>query len=204
MGPIADRVGVTRTGSAAERDASVVIATRTLAWVIALGVALMAAGFLLFAWWGGLEAVQTASDPAEFTAAALAGGDDVRWASWADIVLFVPGYVLVLVGVLATFRRHTITPTAARRASILGTWAVVAGGVADEVENTVVQLGLRAIDLSASSVAEAGGPSEGLVSVLNAATAAKFLFGAVALLAVTGLFARAMYRRLVARSGEAP
>ena len=195
---------MTATPSTDDLTEAVAISTGTLVRVIATGLVLSAVGFALFLRWRGLDELQTASDPTEFAAIAVAHGSDVRWASWADIGLFVPGYVLLLGGILAVFRRRSATPVRVRRASILGTWAAVAGGVADQVENTIVQLGLRAVDLSASDPLNAGRPSDELITALHAATAGKFLFGALALLVVAGLSARAIYGQFVGRSGETP
>lgn len=178
--------------------------TRTLVSIIASGAALMLTGALLFSWWGGLDELQTASDPEAFADAAVKHGNEVRWASWADIVLFVPGYVLLLGGVLALFRRRPDTPTAVRRASLLGTGAALAGGIADQVENAIVQLGLNAVDLSAADPVDVGRPSDALMTALHAATAGKYLFGGAALLVVVGLSLHAAFHRARGRTSEVP
>jgi len=178
------------------------IPTRTIVLLGTSGVALSAAAIVLLFRWGGLNDLQNASDPQEFVDVALANGREVRWASWADIVLLVPGYVLFVAALLACFRRRAGTPPGVRRASLLGTWAVVAGGVTDEVENAIVQLGLRSVDFTAVDPVDAGRPADGLITALNAATFSKLLFLFVAGVLLAALFVRAAClrgRRLLGR-----
>ena len=169
-----------------------VIPIRTIRRAIVTGLLLTALGFTLFSIWGGLDELQRASTPAEFATAAE-HGNQVRWASWADILLFVPGYVLLLCGILAIFVRTASTPLAVRTAAIIGTVAAIAGGLADEIENALVQLGLGTVDLGADNAVVA--PRDGLITALNAATTAKYVFGIVAVAVVVGLAANALLAR---------
>ena len=75
-------------------------------------------------------------------------GNDVRLASWADILLYVPGYLLLFVGVFALLQLATNTPPDVRFLAAIGGGLAVAAAVADQLENLFLQLSLGTVDLS--------------------------------------------------------
>ena len=149
--------------------------------MIGLGLVLVVVGGGLIQGWGGL-AIQGTTTTREFARTALEQGNDVRWASLADIFVFVAGYVLVLLGAYAYARR---APGIRYRAAVVGGWLVVGGAVADQAENVLLQLGLGAVDLDAPAAALH--PAEWLVDAALVAYYVKnflLLFSAVVLLAL--------------------
>jgi hypothetical protein len=148
---------------------------------IGIGSVLVVVGVVLIRHWGGL-AIQGTGTTEEFARTALEQGNAVRYASLADIVVFVPGYVLVFLGAYGYARR---APGFRRRGAVVGGWMVVAGAVVDQTENVLLQLGLGTVDLDAPDAVLQ--PAEWLVDAALVAYYVKnflLLFSAVILLAL--------------------
>ncbi|MCP5029416.1 MAG: hypothetical protein GY929_24355 [Actinomycetia bacterium] len=136
-------------------------------WTIA-GLLLCLSGGVLIQAWGGVTDIQRATTPAEFAVLAHNAGNQLRWASGADIILFAPGYLILL---LAAYRRLSLPA---------GGYAVAAlAFAADQTENLFLQLGLGRVSL------DPGGPGvvhpDGwLIAGLRVANIAKWVLLAAA------------------------
>lgn len=165
---------------------------------VALGLVLAVVGGVLIQVWGGVGDVQSASSAAEFSDAAHSHGNQLRSASWADILLFVPGYVLLGAGLFALFYRASGAARWVRLTALVGVVAIVATALADETENFIVRAGLGDVDLDVVGPSRTVSPSEGLINALQVAYYTKTGLLALSLLVLVvlaaqsapGLFAR--------------
>jgi len=150
---------------------------------IRVGAALSVIGLGLILLWGNVTDVQSASNPAEFIAATLNHDNSLRLASWADILVFVPGYTLLVLGLLARFVSRDDVLSCVRRGTNVGRVVIVAAAIADQVENILVRLAIGNVDLAAGGPSDIVDPSESLISALRAA----YLTKTVLLVATVGI-----------------
>ena len=153
-------------------------------WLVAaaaLVLSLIGVGFVQS--WGGVDALQATTSSPAFAAKASELGNDVRLASWADSLVFVPGYLLLLLALFHLAETSTRAGDLSRWLAAIGGGMAVAGAVADQVENAVLQLSLGAVDVDADVVDPAGW----LIATLRAAYWVKFATLTVAVLALMGL-----------------
>ncbi len=168
---------------------------------IILGLILSVIGLVLMAKWGGVEEIQGATSPEEFATVAASIGNQLRLASWSDILVFVPGYTLLVGGVLALFRDPD---GAVRRSARIGMGFLGAGVIIDQVENLMVQLGLGRVDLDQPGPSQIVHPSDGLLSVLQIAFVGKFVGLALAIATILGLAVIAAKNRLSTGARPSP
>lgn len=160
---------------------------------IVLGLILSVIGLILMARWGGVEEIQGATSPEEFAKVAASVGNQLRLASWSDILVFVPGYTLLVGGILALFRGPEGTVS---RGARVGMGFLGAGVIIDQVENLMVQLGLGRVDLDQPGPSEIVHPADWLLSVLQFAFVGKFVGLALAVVTILGLVVIAAKKRL--------
>ncbi len=160
--------------------------------IIILGLVLSAIGLILMANWGGVEEIQGAGSAEEFATVATSVGNQLRLASWSDILVFVLGYTLLVGGILALFRS---LDGSVRRSARIGMGFLLAGAIVDQIENLMVQLGLGRVDLDQPGPSEIVQPSDWLLSVLQFTFIAKFVGLALAIVTILGLAAVAAKNR---------
>ncbi|MDE0135592.1 hypothetical protein [Candidatus Poriferisodalis multihospitum] len=160
--------------------------------VSAAGLLLAIVGLVVSNAWGGVDSIQAATSSEEFATLAHEQGNQVRWASWADIVLIVPGYGMFLGGLLAVLRGDDPKPRSQRVAAV-GRMVLVAAVVSDQTENAMLQLGMGGVDLDGPVSDAAVDPSGWLIGVLQAAFWAKWvlLLGSVAAVVTLAVTRRA-------------
>lgn len=167
--------------------------------LLAFGLIGVVVGGVAIALLGGLSSLQSAANSVSFARIAVEQGNQVRWASLVDIVLFVPGYVAAGTGLFYGFRtvgsRGMDGVSAPGRFGAAIIWCVA---LADQAENLVLQAGLGAVDLD-DSPATAITVSERHVDVMRMFGAAKWTLAAVALVAF--LTAWVWPRRTVPQDG---
>ncbi len=135
----------------------------------------MVVGYTLTHLWGDVLAIQLAGSPSEFVSLAEAVEGGMQRAFWADILILVPGYTLVFVGIF-NLRR----PRAAR----LCRWGLrlaLLGALLDQVQNVMILFGLAQVDSGSS-------PSDTMIGMsLSVGTGLFLLLGAALVLAIIAL-----------------
>lgn len=170
--------------------------------MIVAGLLLAVIGMALILGWGNVTEVQRATSSEEFSEIAHRLGNDVRLASWADIILFVPGNALLLGGLLALYRSPLSSP-ANQRLSSMGTKALLAEVVVDQIENLALMTGLGRVDLSGATPGDVVDPSGLIITVLRIANLTKWVLLLLVMAALLGLVfcqARGWLGRRFARS----
>lgn len=159
----------------------------TLVGLLVAVVGFVAAGLL-----GDLASLQAATSAEEFAAVANETGNGVRWASWVDILVIVPGYTLLLGGLLLLLTR---TDRSALSVGRLGLRALGGGVLFDQIENLCVQLGLGTVNLDQPGPDEVVNPADWLITLMQGAFWLKWLslLGAIAIIVILGI------RRLIRR-----
>ncbi len=151
-----------------------------------VGLVVSIVGFVTAALLGDLTSLQAATSPEEFAAVANESGNGVRWASWVDILVIVPGYTLLLGGLLLLLAR---ADRSALNGSRLGLRALGGGILFDQIENLCVQLGLGTVNLDQPGPDEVVNPADWLITMMQGAFWLKWLgiLGAVAIIVVLGV-----------------
>ncbi len=168
---------------------------------VRVGAALSVVGLGLILLWGNVTDVQSASNPAEFIKATLNHDNSLRLASWADILVFVPGYTLLILGLLGRIVSGDGVLSCVRRGTAVGRVVIVAAAVADQVENVLVRLAIGNVDLTAGGPSDVVDPSDSLISALHAAYLTKTALLGTTVFILVGLTVRAWWnRRRIARS----
>ncbi len=168
---------------------------------IRVGAVLSVVGLGLILLWGNDTDVQAASNPAEFITATLNHDNNLRLASWADILVFVPGYTVFFLGVLAWLVSGDGVLSCVRRGVAVGRVVVIATGIADQVENVLVRMAIGNVDLTRTDPTGVIAPSNSLISALHIAYLTKtVLFGAMLVIS-GGLIVRSRWNRKKAANG---
>jgi len=162
---------------------------------IGVGAILFAVGLGLILAWGDVRDVQAASNPAEFIAATLNHDNNLRLASWADILVFVPGYTLLVLGVLTRIVSGEGVLSCVRRGAAVGRVVIVAGAVADQVENVLVRLAIGNVDLTGIGPTDVVDPSDSLISALHVTYLTKTTLLGTTIVILIGLTARSRWNR---------
>lgn len=168
---------------------------------IRVGAVLSVVGLGLILLWGNVTDVQAASNPAEFITATLNHDNSLRLASWADILVFVPGYTLLVLGVLTRIVSGEGVLSCVRRGANVGRVVIVAAAIADQVENILVRLAIGNVDLAADGPSDIVDPSESLISALRAAYLTKTILLGTTIVIVIGLTVRSWWNRKNAANG---
>jgi hypothetical protein len=163
---------------------------------IGLGLGLSVLGAFLISSSGGLNEIQTATSATSFSDAAHEQGNQLRSAIWTDVHIFVPGYVLLLGGIVALLRRTGGVSRRIRLLSSTGFAALLLGALADELENIFVRIGTGNVDLNASDPTRIVSPSESLINALQVASTVKFAFLAMAVAVIAVLAIDGLRRRV--------
>ncbi len=168
---------------------------------IRVGAVLSVVGLGLILLWGNVTDVQSASNPAEFITATLNHDNNLRLASWADILVFVPGYTLLVLGVLTRIVSGDGVLSCVRRGAAVGRIVIVAGAVADQVENVLVRMAIGNVDLTGTDPTDVVDPSDSLISALHITYLAKTALLGTTIVILIGLTARSRWNRRRARTG---
>lgn len=164
---------------------------------VGLGITLI--GLFLSQAFGGVADLQAATSPDEFGAVADEIGSGVRWASWVDILVIVPGYTLLLGGLLLLLARTgpSFVPSAKVGLRLLG-----AGVVFDQIENAALQVGLGTVDLDQPGADEIVDPAGWLIAVLQGAYWLKWICLLSVVVIIVGLVLRRRGQRQTEANGE--
>lgn len=154
-----------------------------------VGLVINLVGIALIQYWGGVDELQATTSSAAFTMKATELGNDVRLSSLADIAIFVPGYVLLFAGLFSLIGLTRRAGSTVRRLARIGFGLIVAGAMADQLENIALQLSLGTVDIDASDSADVVDPAGWLISLLRSAYLIKntALIGAALLLLALAL-----------------
>jgi len=148
---------------------------RMCQYVVAAGAVLFLAGLIGIQTNGGLGEAQWPASTADFNAYVGANLDDVRAANLADMVLFVPGYLLLALGVAQWI---SVLPGGQARVGSLAKVAfvlVAVAAVTDTIENVVLRMGAN--DLPASGDLVSTMKAFGVVKYATFAVGFALLFG---------------------------
>ncbi len=136
---------------------------------------------------GNVLPLQQSTSPEQFAERAYEGGNGLRVSSLIDAFLYVPGYVLLFLGLLGRYE-HTVAEWAKK--------FLIGGAVADQIENTTLQLAMGRVDLDAGGTDGAVNPAGWLISVLRISSTLKWLLLALAIVAVFAVVVRASRDRV--------
>ncbi len=180
--------------------------------LVLVGAGIAVLGYVLVVLFGNVTDVQSAVDSEAFSDAAVAGGNRLRLALLFDMVVFVPGYLLV-VWCWSKWRMQLLQSAGAVGDSAgvlrsaksvfwfyrLAPFGIAIAAVADLVENCVVYVGLGTVDLNDVVAATMVVPAELLIVLLRIVAAVKWLFVALVLFSlviagVSELFVRRRVR----------
>lgn len=159
--------------------------------VAGLGLCLLAV--FLMQRLGNVIDLQQSTSSDQFAASAYEGGNSLRWSSLADAFLYVPGYVLLFIGLLGRYE-HTVADWGRR--------LLIGGAVADQVENLTLQLGMGRVNLDAGGSDGVVDPAGWLIGVLRISSMLKWLLLALMIIAVLAVVIRGSRARVaeIARS----
>ena len=118
---------------------------RRIRWLTKAGLVLLIAGYALMEFWGGVLDLQSVTG-AETLASAL--DDPARnpvWASLADLLVFVPGYLLLFGGLLVLVAYRNPARSWRNRFASAGVGLVASLALVDQVENVALQIALRGL-----------------------------------------------------------
>lgn len=153
------------------------------------GVAVAVVALQIIDAFGGAPEIQVAESPTEFGQLAAEFGNPVRWSNAVDMFLFVPAFLVALLGAI-----RGLSASRGPQIRRLGTFGVVTSTVwalADTIENIITFVGLGTADLDGAEAASDVDPASGLIDALNTFTSVKvlFLFISLALIVVLAVLA---------------
>ncbi len=154
---------------------------------VLIGLGLCFLAVFLMQQWGTLAGIQQASSAEQFATRAYDGGNSLRLSSLADAFLYVPGYVVLFLGLLAR-HEHTVADWATK--------LLIGGAVADQIENVSLQLAMGTVDLDAAGTAGVVAPAGWLLAIIRMAGGFKFLCLALAIIGVFAVMVRASRARV--------
>ncbi len=146
--------------------------------VMAVGAVLFLAGLIGIQTNGGLGEAQWPASTADFNTYVAANLDDVRAANLADMVLFVPGYLLLALGGAEWIRTLPGGRGRVERLSRLAFALVAVAAVTDTIENIALRVGAN--DLPASSALVSTMKGFGVVKYVTFAVGFALLLGVAA------------------------
>jgi hypothetical protein len=162
---------------------------------IRIGAILSGLGLGLILLWGDVRDVQAASSSAEFIAATLNHDNSLRLASWADILILVPGYTLLVLGVLTRIVSGDGVLSCVRRGTAVGRVVIVAAALADQIENVLVRLAIGNVDLTATDPTDVVEPGDSLISALHVTYLTKTALLGTTVVILLGLTVRSWWNR---------
>lgn len=165
-------------------------------FVCVLGLGLLMLGLGLDRHFGGVKLLQQVDSPGVFTLAIILAGPQLKWASWADILLIVPGYTLLFAGLLMWLRRRL--GDRFRRSRVAVKCVLAAAALSDQYENLMVQIGLRqcgAYDPKVAGTPFLREPEAWIVTGMNAASWSKWVFLVATVVGIIGLWIASLMNR---------
>lgn len=152
--------------------------------LILAGLGLCLLGLYLMQTTASVVIIQQSTSSAQFAQRAAEGGNGLRFSSLIDSIIYVPGYVLLFLGLVAKYDDP------------IATWVrrlLVTGAIADQIENVSLQLALGRADLDAGETID---PAGWLIVVLRIASTLKWLLLALMMLALLAVVIKTSRERM--------